>query len=153
MADGKTLLTVTAAGDWDGNAGHCWFRNQRDATRILDEMVTLEAMFWAASRIEGGVMVEADSVTAVIAECLKWQPSVTLVSAEEINAHIASVKLELDRSLVQLQATGAMRTLNRQYKELRTRPRAESEKIPSFKVWLTHQLEQQVLQPVPASLL
>jgi hypothetical protein len=152
MAEGKTLLTVTAAGDGDGNAGYYWFRNQWDATRILDEMVTLEGMFWTASRLEGDVLVEADSVNAVVAECLKWQPAVTLVSAEEINAYVACVKTQLDRDLVRLQVTGAMRTLNRQYKELRTRPRAEGEKIPSFKVWLTKQIETQILQPVPAGL-
>jgi hypothetical protein len=153
MADGKTLLTVTAAGDWNGNAGYYWFRNKRDATRILDEVVTLEAMPWTASRIEGGVLVEASNVDAVISECLKWQPSVRIVSAEEINAHIASIKQDLDRSLVRWQVTGAMQALNRQYKELRTSPRAEGEKIPSFKVWLTAQFEAQIiLQPVPGSL-
>jgi hypothetical protein len=147
IADGKTLLTVTTAGDWDGNAGYYWFRCQRDATKIIDELVTLEAMPWAASRTEVGVLVETDSVNAVIAECMKWQPSVRIVSAEEINAHIASVKRDLDRSLVQWQVTGAMKALNREYKELRTRHRAPGEKIPSFKVWLTAQFEAHILAP------
>jgi len=144
MADGKTLLTVTAAGDWDGNAGYYWFRNQRDATNVLDDVVTLEAMPWVASRIEGAVLVEADSVNAVIAECLRWQ-LVHLVSDEEISAHIASVKRDLDRSLVQWQVTGKMKTLNREYKRLRTSPRAEGEKFPSLKVWLTQRLEAQII--------
>jgi hypothetical protein len=39
MADGKTLLTVGAAADWDGKPGYYWFRNQRDANRVIDTIV------------------------------------------------------------------------------------------------------------------
>jgi hypothetical protein len=156
MAGNITSITTCTAAEWklDAEPHECWFRNERDVAKILEQMVTLEGMFWTARRIEGGVLlgVAVDRVGDVIGECLKWQPSVSIVSADEINAHIASVKQELDRSLVQMQVTGAMSRLNKQYKELRTRPRAEGEKIPSFKVWLTQQLEARILQPVPASL-
>ena len=157
IADGKhTLLTLHT--EWRDRAGaqeRYWFRSQKDADAVLHEMLTLEAMFWKASRVDDGVLLDVanDRIVDVLAECLKWCGSrsalgggvARFVGPEEVDSRIASVKVEIDRALVQMQCTGGMTLLNRQYKALRT-ARAEGEKLPSFKNWLTAQLEARVLQ-------
>jgi hypothetical protein len=77
VAEG-TLLTVCTVddGEWRTKADtpdHFLFRTEQDLNKIIDEMVTLEAMFWTASRVEGGVLlnVAVDRIADVIAECLK----------------------------------------------------------------------------------
>jgi hypothetical protein len=151
-AENSTRLTALSATEWwqrhQSDGLDTWFRNQREAGKILGTMVTLEGTFWAASRCDtGDVLVEAsiDRIDAVIDECLKWHRGIRLVTSEEIDARTASVRVELDRALVQMQSTGHMQLLNRQYKALRT-GRAEGEKLPSFKNWLTAQLEGHVLK-------
>jgi len=147
--DQHTRLTVCTADEWKSGAGaqEYWFHSGKDATKILNEIVTLEAMFWTASRHEDGVLVEVsiDRIDAVIEECLKWI-RLRLVTREEVDARTESVQQELDRKLVRLQCTGAMKTLNLQYKALRTQ-RGAGEKLPSFKNWLTQELERQILLP------
>jgi hypothetical protein len=133
-----------------------WFRSQKDLDAVFHEMVTLEAMPWVASRVEGGILlnVSVENVSGVIAECIRWcsrlrkyAPNASIyVNREEIDERIASVKTEIDRTLVRLQVTGFMSKLNKQFKELRTLPRADGEKMPSYKIWATKQLEARVLQ-------
>jgi hypothetical protein len=156
--EGATLLTICNIddGEWRDKVDapdYFWFRSERDLDRVITEMVTLEAMFWNASRVDGGVLlnVPVDRVDDVIAECLRWCSSHRLVTGDEIKANIASVKQEIQRSLVQLQQTGWMATLNKGYNALRTSPRAEGEKIPSYKTWATRQLESQILHKLVVS--
>ena len=73
------------------------------------------------------------------------------MSSAEIKASIADVKREIQLSLVQLQQSGWLKTLNKGYKALRTGPRAEGEKIPNYKTWATTQLEGQILQKLAVS--
>jgi hypothetical protein len=154
---GGALLTIRTVddGEWRDKADdpdHFWFRSERDLNEVMHEMVTLEAMFWTASRVEHGVLlnVPVDRIGDVITECLRWCGR-RLVAGDEIKASIASVKQEIQRSLVQLQQTGWLATLNKGYRALRTSPRAEGEKIQSYQVWATKQLESRILQKLLVS--
>jgi hypothetical protein len=170
IAPGKTLLTVTAAADWDGR--RCfWFRNRDAATKVLDRLVKgldlnrctdwrlarrrahrkgvdrVEPIPYVATRTEAGVLIETASVDAVIEECLIWRCSdMVIVTGRELHEHEARIKQDIERSLVRWQTTGQMQALNQKYKALRL-GRAPGEKIPNFKNWLTAQLEAAVLQP------
>lgn len=154
--NGRTKLSVSDTTDIKpaADAAEYWFLTAKHAADVLDEIVTLEVIPWMAYAIDGGVLIEAplQAIDAVIAECLKWVRLARFVSRVEIDARIASVKQEIDRSLVRLQSTGAMKVLNTRYKALRTRPRAAGEKgPPPFKVWATQQLERQILQLIPVA--
>jgi hypothetical protein len=116
VAEG-TLLTVCTVddGEWRTKADtpdHFLFRTEQDLNKIIDEMVTLEAMFWTASRVEGGVLlnVAVDRIADVIAECLKWQRTVRLVTGAEIELRLASVEQEIERQLVRRQTSGSMKS-------------------------------------------
>jgi hypothetical protein len=156
----STLLTVStvADGGWRTKADapdHFLFRSDRDRKAVFNEIETLRAMFWTATRVDGIIKlnVPVDRVDEVIRECLQWCGSKSsvegdrLVSSAEIKASIADVKREIQRSLVQLQQTGWLKALNGGYKALRATPRAEGERIiPSYRDWATEQLEGQILQ-------
>jgi hypothetical protein len=176
MGDGKILLTLATAADWDGLAGYYWFRDVRDASQFLHKIVAglnrcadwrlarararrkglapLETVSYLASYTEDGAgILEVADIDAVIEECFKWQwwpPLYIRVTDDEIKRCIVNIKADMDRALVQWQVTGAMKRLNQEYKALRL-GRAPGEKIPSFKVWLTAQFEARMLQPVPSS--
>ena len=127
-----------------------WLRWQRDATSIIRTMVTLERTGWNASHTEdGGVLVEVpiDRTDHVLAECLRWRPSIRLLTDEEVDAQTASIAKEIRRRIVRMQATGEMQELNRGYKAARLAPRAEGETFPNLKNWLTREIERRVLLP------
>jgi hypothetical protein len=150
-ANGHTKLFVSDTSELKpaADAVEYWFPKLKHATDVLDEVVMLEGMTWAASAIDGGVLVATplDAIDTVIAESMRWVRYARQISRAEIDARISSVKQQIDRSLVRLQSTGAMKILNQEYKATRTRPRAEGEKAPPpFRLWATRQLEHQILQ-------
>ena len=141
-------ITVCPVAQWSPQPGLYWLRHPKDAAKILDELMTIDEL--VSSRMQdGSVLVEATSsratVDVAIKNCAAWR-RVKLVTGTEIEARINSVRQEIDRQLVRLQTTGAMKPLNAQFKALRAQPRAADEKAPAYKVWVTKQLEAQVLQ-------
>jgi hypothetical protein len=156
--DGGILLTTRSEWRTDDLDGHQWFRSRQDADAVINKMVTREGMFWKARRVDGGVLLDIPidrDVADVVEECLRWSGyrshSLPLghrvVTSDEVNAQIASIKVQMDRALVRMQTTGGMKLLNKRYKALRTAPRAEGEKFQSFKVWMTAELERLILLP------
>jgi hypothetical protein len=160
--DDRILLSTHTVADHADGVADFWFRRRADADKVLNEMVTLEAMPWKAIRVEEGVLLEtSEPADAVIAECARWvwRPwqlkslAPPIVSAAEIDERVATVKKDIDLCLVQLQVTGAMQRLNHEFKALRTRPRAVGEKFPSYKTWVTARLERDILEhALPLSL-
>lgn len=149
--DGRTKLSICQMAGTKLAADRLtfWFKNARCATDVLDEVALLEAVPWTAVCIDGAVLVDTplDGIERVIALAQRWTKSYArCVPQAAIDAHLASVEQQIQRSLLRMQATGHMATLNRQYKALRAQPRAEGEKAPpSYKIWATKQLEQAVL--------
>lgn len=126
-----------------------WFRTRKAAENLLTEVALLEAVPWHATCHDSGVLIDVPphEMDAVMAECCRWvgvwqRP----IPPEEIAERMAGIEREIGRCIVQLQRTGAMKTLNRQYKALRTRPRTAGEKVPSCTVWLGTELERLVLR-------
>ena len=141
-----TRITVSPVADWSPKPVEYWLQQPRDATKIIDELFTIDEL--ASSRMDdGSVLVEADlqQVDAAIWNCAIWR-LVKIAPRAEVDEHIASVESEIKRSLVRLQLTGAMSALNKEYKALQILPRVEGERLPSFKTWMTAQLEAQLLQ-------
>jgi hypothetical protein len=144
--DKQTRLAVDTMPTPDGR--EYWFHKLRHATDVLDQVVLLERMPWTASCIDSAVLVDApvDAVDNIIEEAMRWASRIPrLVSRLEVEAQIAAIERDIQRSLVELQCTGAMSALNKQYKALRMH-RAEGEKLPSYKIWATSRLEALVLQ-------
>ena len=151
VAEG-TQIIIGAFTDLSPKPGaEIWLSQPNDADRILDELFTIDEL--TSSREEdGSVLIKArlDEVAAAIANCARWR-RVRLVTDAEIDARISIVKQEIDRALVRLQSTGWMSTLNKQYKDLRARSRTEGAKTPSYKVWMSRQLEKRILELIPTA--
>jgi hypothetical protein len=146
VAPGKYMLRVHPISSFDGDDGALFWPRTR-VEKLLKKIVSLEAVPWKATEVEGGVLVETDAGTFedVRAACGDWPQS---VGEAEVHARIADVKIEIERHLVRLQVTGAMKGLNGQFKALRAQRIAAGEKAPQFKKWMSEQLETLILQRI-----
>jgi hypothetical protein len=154
VARGKrTKIAIVTIAEMKDKVGvrYYWFKRPTEAAKVLAEFFAMEKR---ASKVDGGQSVDAtpDAVESVI-----WQGVDLLgfryrvVTNDQIAAHVADVRKEIDRQLVRFQTAGGLATLNQEYKALRARPRTEGEKaMPTYKVWMTKQLESRVLQLIPS---
>jgi hypothetical protein len=151
---GIVCIGVTPEGDFNRiaivpvtdkvNADRCLLLSRRNAEVLLKVLVRNEL---AVRCEDGSVLIEGDRDHCFKVVHLEVRLShIKSIEGAEIAERIASVRKEIDRALTNLQSTGGMKVLNREYKALRMQPRAASEKIPSLNVWLTQRLEAMILQ-------